>query len=204
MAWFRTLQGSGAHVLWRGRKLDWSCGEDIDSSLIPQMYFDYLRGGPAEPLVGIFRHNQMDLRGLAALAAGSGLPDSGNGIAKTLRTPTRAIPSASNTLHHAQSRLTARVRASSMKPQRHWPAAPPVERLVSANWRSSPSANSIKTRAPFPCGTRCENLPLRQSAANHPCSHKTPSGAGIRHRSRRANSRRITSTAPSSRAARSI
>jgi len=57
------------HVLGGdGRSLDWSRHDDIDSSLIPQMYFDYLRGGPAEPLVGIFRHNQMDLRGLAALA----------------------------------------------------------------------------------------------------------------------------------------
>ena len=34
---------------------------------IPQFYFDYLRGGPPEPLTGIARHNQMDLRGLAAL-----------------------------------------------------------------------------------------------------------------------------------------
>jgi hypothetical protein len=57
------------HVLGRdGRSLDWSRRDDIDSSLIPQMYFDYLRGGPAEPIAGIFRHNQMDLRGLAALA----------------------------------------------------------------------------------------------------------------------------------------
>ncbi len=37
------------------------------SALIPQYYFDYLRGGPAEPLAGVVRHNQMDLRGLAAL-----------------------------------------------------------------------------------------------------------------------------------------
>jgi uncharacterized protein len=64
-----------------GRPLDWSRHEDIDSSLIPQMYFDYLRGGPAEPLAGIFRHNQMDLRGLAALAGRIlALLDSGNGI----------------------------------------------------------------------------------------------------------------------------
>jgi uncharacterized protein YprB with RNaseH-like and TPR domain len=57
------------HVLaGGGRALDWSRDDDIDSSLIPQMYFDYLRGGPAEPLAGVFRHNQMDLRGLAALA----------------------------------------------------------------------------------------------------------------------------------------
>src|SRR5258706_430154 len=41
--------------------------DDVASALIPQLYFDYLRGGPAEPLAGVVRHNQMDLRGLAAL-----------------------------------------------------------------------------------------------------------------------------------------
>jgi uncharacterized protein YprB with RNaseH-like and TPR domain len=78
------------HVLCgNGRALDWSRHEDIDSSLIPQMYFDYLRGGPAEPLVGIFRHNQMDLRGLAALAGKIlALLDCGNGIANPLHTET--------------------------------------------------------------------------------------------------------------------
>lgn len=48
--------------------LGWSREDDIDSAMIPQMYFDYLRGGAAEPLAGVFHHNQMDLRGLAALA----------------------------------------------------------------------------------------------------------------------------------------
>jgi uncharacterized protein len=48
--------------------LGWERGIDVQSELIPQIYFDFLRGGPAEPLVPIFRHNQMDLRGLAALA----------------------------------------------------------------------------------------------------------------------------------------
>jgi tetratricopeptide (TPR) repeat protein len=78
------------HVLGRdGRSLDWSRHDDIDSSLIPQMYFDYLRGGPAEPLLGIFRHNQMDLRGLAALAGKIlALLDSGNGIANALNAET--------------------------------------------------------------------------------------------------------------------
>jgi uncharacterized protein YprB with RNaseH-like and TPR domain len=66
----------------KGRALEWSRHDDIDSSLIPQMYFDYLRGGPAEPLAGVFRHNQMDLRGLAALAGKIlTLFDSGNGLA---------------------------------------------------------------------------------------------------------------------------
>jgi uncharacterized protein len=49
--------------------LGWNRGEDFPSDLIPQIYFDYVRGGPPEPLVSIFRHNQMDLRGLAGLAS---------------------------------------------------------------------------------------------------------------------------------------
>src|SRR6266849_3714375 len=48
-------------------RLGWHRENDVASALIPQFYFDYLRGGPAEPLAGIVRHNQMDLRGLAAL-----------------------------------------------------------------------------------------------------------------------------------------
>jgi tetratricopeptide (TPR) repeat protein len=48
--------------------LGWNRGADVMSELIPQIYFDYLRGGPPEPLVPIFHHNQMDLRGLAGLA----------------------------------------------------------------------------------------------------------------------------------------
>lgn len=49
------------------RQLGWQREDDIESALIPQHYFDYLRGGPLEPLAGIVRHNQKDLRGLAAL-----------------------------------------------------------------------------------------------------------------------------------------
>ena len=56
------------HVLDAPR-LGWHREDDIASSLIPQYYFDYLRGGSCEPLVGVVRHNQMDLRGLAALFA---------------------------------------------------------------------------------------------------------------------------------------
>jgi hypothetical protein len=48
-------------------RLGWHRENDVSSALIPQFYFDYLRGGPAEPLTGVIRHNQMDLRGLAAL-----------------------------------------------------------------------------------------------------------------------------------------
>src|SRR5215470_3039678 len=56
------------HVL-DASKLGWHRGDDVATALIPQHYFDYLRGGPAEPLAGVVRHNQMDLRGLAALVA---------------------------------------------------------------------------------------------------------------------------------------
>ena len=71
------------HVL-DAPKLGWHREEDVLSALIPQHYFDYLRGGPAAPVAGVVRHNQMDLRGLAAimgridalLAAASG-PDQG-------------------------------------------------------------------------------------------------------------------------------
>jgi uncharacterized protein YprB with RNaseH-like and TPR domain len=48
-------------------RLGWHRNDDVASALIPQYYFDYLRGGPVEPIAGIVRHNQMDLRGLAAL-----------------------------------------------------------------------------------------------------------------------------------------
>jgi uncharacterized protein len=54
------------HVLDAAR-LGWNRQDDVLATLIPQHYFDYLRGGPAEPLAAVVRHNQMDLRGLAAL-----------------------------------------------------------------------------------------------------------------------------------------
>ena len=48
-------------------RLGWHREDDVPSADIPQYYFDYLRGGAARPLVGVVKHNQMDLRGLAAL-----------------------------------------------------------------------------------------------------------------------------------------
>ncbi|MGB7844922.1 MAG: ribonuclease H-like domain-containing protein [Candidatus Acidiferrum sp.] len=48
-------------------RLGWHREDDVASSLIPQYYFDYLRGAAARPLAGVVKHNQMDLRGLAAL-----------------------------------------------------------------------------------------------------------------------------------------
>jgi uncharacterized protein len=54
------------HVLDAAR-LGWHREDDICSAMIPQYYFDYLRGGTPRLLAGVVRHNQMDLRGLAAL-----------------------------------------------------------------------------------------------------------------------------------------
>jgi len=56
------------HVLDAPR-LGWHRDEDVLSAMIPQHYFAYIRGGPAEPLAAVIRHNQMDLRGLAAILA---------------------------------------------------------------------------------------------------------------------------------------
>jgi uncharacterized protein len=55
------------HVL-DAQSLGWDRRDDVLSALIPQYYFEYLRGGSAQPLAGVVRHNQLDLRGLAALS----------------------------------------------------------------------------------------------------------------------------------------
>lgn len=49
------------------QRLGWHREGDVVSALIPQFYFEYLRGGTGQPLAGVVRHNQLDLRGLAAL-----------------------------------------------------------------------------------------------------------------------------------------
>jgi len=54
------------HVLDPAR-LGWRREDDVPSAMIPQYYFDYLHGAPGQPLAGVVKHNQMDLRGLAAL-----------------------------------------------------------------------------------------------------------------------------------------
>ncbi len=51
-----------SHVLGLNR------GQDIPSEAIPQSYFDFLRGGPPEAMTEVFRHNRLDLCGLAFLA----------------------------------------------------------------------------------------------------------------------------------------
>lgn len=47
---------------------DWNRSRDVRSEMIPHIYFQFLRGGSPVPLLDVFRHNQMDLRGLAAIA----------------------------------------------------------------------------------------------------------------------------------------
>jgi uncharacterized protein len=49
--------------------LGWNRGADVMSELIPTIYFEFVRGGAPEPLVPIFHHNQMDLRGLAGVSS---------------------------------------------------------------------------------------------------------------------------------------
>jgi len=56
------------HVL-DARHLGWDRADDVPSNMIPQFYFDYLRGRSVAPLAGVVRHNRNDLRGLAALFA---------------------------------------------------------------------------------------------------------------------------------------
>jgi uncharacterized protein len=48
--------------------LAWSRLHDVHSACIPDLYFQFLRTGAVDGIVGVFRHNAMDLRGLAALA----------------------------------------------------------------------------------------------------------------------------------------
>ncbi len=43
--------------------------EDVPGYLIPQLYYDYLRTGYAQPLAGVFYHNLMDVISMACLLA---------------------------------------------------------------------------------------------------------------------------------------
>jgi hypothetical protein len=43
--------------------------DDVHGSLIPQLYFDYLRAGRAGPLRGVFRHNAEDVLSLVGVLA---------------------------------------------------------------------------------------------------------------------------------------
>ncbi len=58
----RRLSELEIHILKANRS-----EEDVPGWLIPSLYFDYLRGGDARPLKGIFYHNTLDILALAAL-----------------------------------------------------------------------------------------------------------------------------------------
>ncbi|MBI2956128.1 MAG: ribonuclease H-like domain-containing protein [Acidobacteria bacterium] len=49
--------------------LGYERADDVPGELIPQLYFDYLRGSDARSLEAVFRHNADDLLTLAALTA---------------------------------------------------------------------------------------------------------------------------------------
>jgi uncharacterized protein YprB with RNaseH-like and TPR domain len=65
---WRLKLGSVKLSLLERHVLNWDRGEDLLSGQIPRLYLDFVRSGYAEPLVPVFLHNQMDLRGLAGLA----------------------------------------------------------------------------------------------------------------------------------------
>jgi uncharacterized protein YprB with RNaseH-like and TPR domain len=65
---WRLKLGSVKLSLLERHVLDWDRGDDLISDQIPRLYLDFVRSGHAEPLVPVFLHNQMDLRGLAGLA----------------------------------------------------------------------------------------------------------------------------------------
>ncbi len=64
-----TRLGDLERSVLNAESLGWSRGDDIDSSRIPEFYFDFLRTGAVDGIGGVFLHNRMDLRGLAALGA---------------------------------------------------------------------------------------------------------------------------------------
>ena len=58
----RTLQSVEEHILSVGRT-----SEEVPGYEIPYLYFDYLRDKNAEPIKGVFYHNEIDILSLAAL-----------------------------------------------------------------------------------------------------------------------------------------
>ena len=83
--WRRRLGSARLSELER-HVLGWDRGADVVSEMIPQIYLDFVRSGHAEPLVPVFEHNQMDLRGLAGLAGrilslfSEDVPSTGDGL----------------------------------------------------------------------------------------------------------------------------
>ncbi len=158
-----------ARTLWRLRLgsvrlpelekhvLGWNRGADVMSELIPQIYFDYLRGASPEPLVPIFHHNQMDLRGLAALATSRSFPGRKSGNART-----RWVRTVRRFSHLRAARRKSCARASSISVRslsscRRKPTGPRGDR--SRAWRN---AKAI-TRWRAVCGKECWEIRAKDS-----------------------------------------
>ncbi len=65
---WRLRLGSARLAQLERHVLGWDRGPDLVSELIPGIYLDFVRSGRTDPLLPVFQHNQMDLRGLAGLA----------------------------------------------------------------------------------------------------------------------------------------
>ena len=67
---------------------------DVDGSEIPGRYLGFLRGGPAEPLAAVVRHNDQDVRSLARLLVllGQRLRDARSATDRAGRRPRRPRP----------------------------------------------------------------------------------------------------------------
>ena len=98
------------HVLADAGPLAWTRRGDLDSALIPQLYFDHLRGAGSTPLATVFRHNEMDLRALAMLSARICGLLGGEPEAPANRSPERALDL------YGMSRLLGRRRDSRARP----------------------------------------------------------------------------------------
>jgi uncharacterized protein YprB with RNaseH-like and TPR domain len=78
--WFHVDLLYPCRRLWKKRLADCSLSNvenrilgvkrkaDVPSYLVPQIYFDYLRSGETEPLLGVFHHNRYDILSLLGLS----------------------------------------------------------------------------------------------------------------------------------------
>src|SRR5437667_185967 len=181
------------HVLDAPR-LGWHRENDVSSALIPQFYFDYLRGGPAEPLAAVVRHNQMDLRGLAALFGkiNTLLSEQTSdpreiesldlfGLSRFLQRRERAIGRTRRARRPWKSgcrRNFARRRAAI---SRRWPSGAASTRAPQrSGWKSWPMGTTELTPAnnwPFTTNVMPRTFPARQNLRNWHSRNSGASGA---------------------------
>jgi uncharacterized protein YprB with RNaseH-like and TPR domain len=143
--------------------LGWDRGADVISELIPQIYFDFVRGGPADPLVPVFRHNQMDLRGLATLSGRIlsllAAPESSEGDALDLYGLSRLLDLRGDDA--AAGRLYGRALGAGLPPPLDRAARHDLARLAKRE-RNFPLANSLWEEL---CGDLREGLEAYEQLA---------------------------------------